>query len=429
MNIPYTPVDFTKAGTIADERQLRDAISLLREHEATNVLVLAHGWNNDIPAAERMYQQLSERLAPLLPSGDRTPLAMIGVRWPSIRWADDDQIAGGGVSIEDPAELLETAIRGSVEDEGIRPSLIDAASRLDTPEGRSEFVAQLRDLAPPDVAASDEDAFPQDLLDGDVDGLFLAVQDALAGVDGGVQPADEPGDSGPGIAPDLLDTGGITTGVGLFGVDWGDLARNLLNTFTYYTMKARAGDVGVKGVAPMVDRINSKIPDIKVHLAGHSFGARVVAAAATTATTPIASLTLLQGAFSHHGFTENYAGTGADGAFVGAIAGGQLRGPVAVTHTHNDRAVRVAYAIASRLARQAGAAFGDASDRYGGIGANGSVGSGATALTLLGPGGRYVLVPGAIHNLMADDYVASHGDVTNAAVANLLVQAMGFGEG
>lgn len=428
MNIPYAPVDFTKSGTVADEQQVRDAIAMLREQEVANVLILAHGWNNDIPAAERMYRRLSDRLATLVPASAPSPLAIIGVRWPSIRWADDDQIAGGGVAVEESEQLLEAAIRGAVDDEDTVPGLLESASRLDTPEGRRDFVEQLRALAPEDVATSDEDPFPQDLVDGDVEALFLAVQDAVVEADGGVHPASGQNDAGPGVAPDLLDTDGATYGAGLFGVEWGELARSILNTFTYYTMKARAGDVGARGVAPMVDRINAEIPGTKVHLAGHSFGARVVSAAATSATSPIASLTLLQGAFSHHGFTQNYAGTGRDGAFLGAITSGRIFGPIAVTHTHNDRAVHIAYAIASRLARQAGAAIGDASDLYGGIGSNGSVGSGAITLTLQGPGTQYDFAAGKIHNLEADDFVANHGDVTNVAVANALVQAMGLGE-
>ena len=156
----------------------------------------------------------------------------------------------------------------------------------------------------------------------------------------------------------------------------------MLNTVTYYTMKARAGDVGANGVAPLVDQINAAAPDRRIHLAGHSFGARVVSAAATNVTTPIESLTLLQGAFSHYGFTTNYAGSGKDGAFRGALANGRIHGPVVITHTHNDQAVRLAYAVASRLAGQAGAAVGDKHDLYGGIGANGSQGTNAVELVL-----------------------------------------------
>ena len=43
----------------------------------------------------------------------------------------------------------------------------------------------------------------------------------------------------------------------------------------------------------------------------------------------------------------------------------------------------------------------------------------------LPPGQRYELKPGAIHNLKADQFVADHGDVTNSAVANALLAAIG----
>jgi pimeloyl-ACP methyl ester carboxylesterase len=160
----------------------------------------------------------------------------------------------------------------------------------------------------------------------------------------------------------------------------------------------------------------------RLHLAGHSFGARVVTAAAAASEVPVASVTLLQAAFSHRSFS----GTGApEGAFRSLLTRPQLVGPVVVTYTHNDKAVLLAYAVASRLARQAGAGLGDADDPYGGLGANGAV-----ATTEVDPGTlgneetRYRFAPRRITNLRADRCVAGHGDVRNRAVANALLQAM-----
>jgi hypothetical protein len=200
----------------------------------------------------------------------------------------------------------------------------------------------------------------------------------------------------------------------------------VLNSVTCYTMKARAGDVGANGVAPLVDQINTAAPDRRIHLAGHSFRAKVVSAAATNITTPIESLTLLQGAFSHYGCTANYAGTGKDGAFRGALTNGRIHGPVVITHTHNGQAVRLAYATASRLAGQADASFGDRNDLYGGIGANGSQGTNAAELGLGDTASDYQFQPGAVHNLNADHTISGHGDVTKPAVANALGHSMGL---
>jgi hypothetical protein len=427
MKLPYAHVAFTRSGTPAHPEQQAEALALLDRVGATDALVLVHGWNNDIPAAERMYAALADRVADLLPPGSAS-VAVIGVLWPSVRWADADDIAGGGVAVGEAESALAAAIGQSVEDPDLAAQLLALTGRLDTTQGRAEFLAAARQLLPDERAAAtdDEDPVPAPLRDGDADAVFDAVR--IAAADAGEDPLvgqAPPGAGGaPGVAPDLLAEG--TAGAGLFGMSWPALAQQILNTTTYYTMKARAGDVGARGVAPLVDAINAAAPQRRVHLAGHSFGARVAAAAATSITTPIESLTLLQGAFSHYGFTRDFARSGRDGAFVGALGNGLIHGPVVITHTHNDRAVRLAYAIASRLAGQAGAGVGDRGDLYGGIGANGSLGTGATELTLGDAATAYDFQAGGVHNLRADSTVIGHSDVTNAAVANALTQAMGL---
>ncbi|MQA17643.1 MAG: hypothetical protein GEV09_27260 [Pseudonocardiaceae bacterium] len=98
-----------------------------------------------------------------------------------------------------------------------------------------------------------------------------------------------------------------------------------------------------------------------------------------------------------------------------------------MTHTHNDRAVRTAYAIASRLARQAGAALGGGrDDPYGGIGANGAVRTREAddSVALQDVGYRYSFRPGGIHNLRADRFITGHGSVTGPQVAHALLSAM-----
>ena len=457
MKLPYAHVEFTKSGVVRNPAQLNAALAMLDQVGATDVLVLAHGWNNDIAAAERLFNTLSDQVAARVPAGSPVTLAVIGVLWPSVRWADADQIAGGGVAVGDDESELALAIEQSVDDPALAAQLTALTGRLDTGEGRAEFLALARDLLPPagSVPTADEDPLPAALRSGEPDEVFDAVR--IAAADAGDEPlvgasgagagsgsgADAPGAGAgaPGVPPDLLGAGGSgggapgvapdlladegVAGAGVFGMSWPALGRQVLNTMTYYTMKARAGDVGAKGVAPMVDRINAAAPQRRVHLAGHSFGARVVSSAAAAITTPIESLTLLQGAFSHYGFTSDFAGTGRNGAFVAALSNGRIPGPVVITHTQNDRAVGLAYAIASRLAGQAGAAVGDKSDLYGGIGANGSLGTGAIEWVLGDVSTDYDFQPGSVYNLLADATIASHSDVTNPAVANALAHAIG----
>ena len=89
--------------------------------------------------------------------------------------------------------------------------------------------------------------------------------------------------------------------------------ENALRVGSFYQMKARAGVIGREGLAKFLVQLSGECPRIRVHLIGHSFGARLVSYAlagiSTPDASPVASLVLLQGAFSHWAFT-NKADTG-----------------------------------------------------------------------------------------------------------------------
>jgi pimeloyl-ACP methyl ester carboxylesterase len=217
---------------------------------------------------------------------------------------------------------------------------------------------------------------------------------------------------------------GDATAFGLGSLDLLDKAREELNSTTYYKMKKRSGLVADKGLVPLLDALAAADGAVRVHLVGHSFGARLVSRAAATTQTTVSSLSLLQGAFSHRAFAaDNGASKPAvPGAFRPALSGA-LTGPAMATHTHNDRAVGVAYAVASRLAQQAGSSLGGPDDVYGGLGANGAVATAeADEAVLGGVRSDYTFTPRRILNLKADATIANHGDVSNEAVANALLQ-------
>ncbi len=156
-----------------------------------------------------------------------------------------------------------------------------------------------------------------------------------------------------------------------------DGARSLANLVTFYQMKNRAGDIGQGGVHDALQRIRGQRPAdgplaLRIHLAGHSFGCRLVTAAAAgapgSAPLPVNSLTLLQAAFSHYAFAVAYDGMH-DGFYRRVETDPtRVRGVTAITFTAKDKAVGLAYPLASRIARQIAAALGDANDPYGGLG-------------------------------------------------------------
>ena len=73
-------------------------------------------------------------------------------------------------------------------------------------------------------------------------------------------------------------------------------ARRVANLSTYYEMKQRAGTVGSTGVAQLLRRLRERKPDVRLHLVGHSFGGRLVTAAAHAlpSRTPAVTISLLQ---------------------------------------------------------------------------------------------------------------------------------------
>ncbi len=75
--------------------------------------------------------------------------------------------------------------------------------------------------------------------------------------------------------------------------------------------EAPGGLGGQVGLAPALREVRLAAPEVRIHLAGHSFGVRLVTAAALGGfegdpLLPASSLTLLQAAFSHHGFAEGW---------------------------------------------------------------------------------------------------------------------------
>jgi hypothetical protein len=135
---------------------------------------------------------------------------------------------------------------------------------------------------------------------------------------------------------------------------------------SYYDMKERAAAVGAGGLAPALHRIHLALPRLKIHLAGHSFGARLVtAAAAASAVPPIASLTLVQAAFSQFAFTP-------EGAFRKVVSPRRITGPICVTHSENDQILGDAYPVASLLKHQNSSGLGGPDDPYGALGHNGA---------------------------------------------------------
>ena len=244
------------------------------------------------------------------------------------------------------------------------------------------------------------------------------------------QPLGQPvADPNAGGAASMDDSGGGPAGLRdvLTSITAG--ASRLLNYFTYYVMKDRAGVVGAKGVNPLLGRIQAAlVKKIGFHLLGHSFGGRLMTAAVNGgAKLQVDTLLLLQAAFSHNGFAEAHDDVPV-GFFVDVVRNPKkVAGPILVTHSRQDQAVGIAYPLASRISGSTASALGDANDVYGGIGRNGAQHMGALAKNLTLQTGRppYPLdVKCPIYNFNGDAIITSHGDVARPETAWLLAMRL-----
>jgi len=432
----YFEVEFTKDGSVEDRSKVAELTDSLSSNGATDLVVLAHGWNNDMEEARRLYERLLGSVDNQLGGADlgERSLAVLAVLWPSKRFAEEELIAGGGASMTgapDETELIDRLedLKGTFDDDNADDYLEKAKSLIpklgEDKQAQKEFVDLVRSSLREDDA-DDEDASDEFFtLPGDEVMARLAIPDAQTGS----APV-----AGMGGAASMTDAGTAPTAEGgAAGIgDWIEkartAARNLLNFATYYQMKSRAGTVGNRGVYEVLREVRTARPDLKLHLVGHSFGGRLVAAAATgpSGQPPIGvdSLVLLQAAFSHLGFAEDYEGS-KDGLYRSMITGKAVKGPALITHTDNDRAVGLAYPLASRIARQVASGLGDKNDRYGGIGRNGAQKTPeARNAVLLKAGDSYDLEQGGMYNLRSDDFISNHSDVTGPEVANALLAAI-----
>lgn len=437
MSFPHFDLEFTKQGQVFDENQVTEILN--KVDQFSDLLVISHGWNNDMQEARAYYDKLSENVVKLLPQVHELKdkqFAVLRIFWPSKRFADEELIPGGGAASatqendvalvrileelkRDPERLPEQL--GDREPDPERAEILDQVlAQLplleNDPNARQQYVEGLRKL------------FVQPSADADDGSDELFSLDPLKLFDSLEEPVRAPLAIRQGGATSIVDGGGA--------VDFGDLvsgakaaARRLANLFTYYTMKERAGTIGREGLCPVLCQLRQRKASLKLHLVGHSFGGRLVTAAAHAlpSVTPDVSLMLLQAAYSHNGLAENFDGKGHDGAFRSLIAHERASGPIVITHTHNDRAVGIAYPLTSRISRDQASALGDKDDPYGGMGRNGAQHTKEAAgkeMNMHGVGLSYNFRKGSVYNLKADDFIKDHGDVTGFQVGYALLHVI-----
>lgn len=425
---PFCWLEFDADGSLVDPGATAAIESMMSPSGIADLVVMSHGWKNTKADATTLYGTLWGNAVAALRQKDPTTIAVVGIIWPAKQFSTDfddaaaaASAAGGSLSTGDgnaPHDLSDAEFESKIKEVkdlfGPRGDAIVVAARaaaqgisfdtanalfqssldaVEVPPGDPELRKNAQFFAPdsPDVALVSLIELPKITAApelGHVSGLGEAIGDVF---------------NGPRAA-----------------------VGRVLNQLTYYEMKARAGVIGAAlggRVLPGLNLTSRK----RFHLIGHSFGARLVTSAANALPPDLPfeffSLTLLQGAFSHNGFS-----TSASGAFANVI--GRPTGPIVITHTHNDRACTFWYPLASRLSNDRTTGFGDPDDVFGAMGANGpqKLGEDASVKDVSGP--PFAPRRSKVNGFLADRYVVAtelsdaHNNVTNETCGQLVASVL-----
>ena len=370
-NFPFWSLPFDEEG-----RPSNDVTAFLEQipsTDLTDLFIFSHGWNNDRATAMALYAGFFGEVRKLVDNSAISKkidaaIGVAGIVWPSILFPGDVSPpgdVGGAASITTGLAplTLESELPKVFNKADQQPVLQDVLAMIRDQPPNNQALFAFRDKLAQLVSQRDTVSTQDDLelraATVTEDDDWIALLDAM---------------SAP--APDEYGGGAATFG-DFFGHLW-EGAKNVLRVATYWEMKNRAGIIGAKGLGPLLGKLHTEQPNLKVHLLGHSFGARLVSYALTGLPadlsgegSPIKTLFLLQGAFSHFAFADSLP---FDPDRKGDLAGMAQRvdGPLLTTHSLKDLAVGNAYPAASILARQDTSAATDLLFRWEGMGHDGA---------------------------------------------------------
>jgi hypothetical protein len=440
---PLWILEFRKDGRPADAATIEAFVSEVIAQRITDVFIFSHGWNNDKTTALSLYHRFFGEMIKIL--GDAqvpkkkpdVKVGLAGIVWPSILWPDDAAAStlpviaapaggaaasvGGGptptaASVATPA-AVNTELKKAY-DESDQQTLVDDLTGLLQDQPRSDaalkaFKEKLAALLASESPHSSGDRKLPDSAEAAIaqlnDNRWRELLDTL-----GTEAARR------GAAP-----GGGAVGIGdPFKKLWAG-AKDALRIATYWQMKERAGTVGRALGSLVLTRLARDARSMRVHLLGHSFGARLVSfslsglpADATEAASPIKSLFLLQGAFSHYAFADKLPH---DASRSGALKGMArfVDGPLLTTHSLKDLAVGVSYPAASFVNQDDSAAAVDQAIRFGAMGHDGAQAVGAATAVLGKPGTIYPFQNGKWVNLDGNRVIV-HGGLPSGAHSDIV---------
>ena len=423
LRLEYTARGDLQSGSAAVLEQI-----VADAEQATDVIVMSHGWWNNASTAECRYRAMIaglRRNRPTAVAERDFRLLFVGIYWPSAVFPVEEATCTGVSAPRD--ETLETsrAPERAADSDALRTWMATAfpGSRQQEREhvtallarsaaGEALTTAESTDLAATLARWRDAETPPDAAGEGPVDDPF----------------AGDPADVAARWTRAELET---SENERFRPTDWLGFA----NAFTFWTMKDRAGVVGSRGVFDLVRRLQPlRQRGVRVHLVGHSFGSKLVSAALTGhggrgAPNVVDSLVLLQGALTHFAFatadeiTRVGVATPRGGLYAPIVTERLVTGVVAATYSTYDDKNRYYYPAAVRLSDDFLEV--DRVSKFGSLGANGILGAPAEHTTYV-PGQPLILTRAVtrLFSVDASAVVKGHSDIVNDDVAKLMWAAL-----
>lgn len=412
--IPYYIIRFDDDGRCESPQTRSDLVNRLTANAYTDVFLFSHGWNNDWTAATRRYESFMNGYMAMVASRglkhrDGFKPILVGIFWPSTAFVfgEDEEgprMAGGDRDSEVGAE-------GDVIADLARS--IPAASRdrfyeligkeWTTPEEARELVV----ISAPLYASNDDETVPP-----------ATTADELLRNWAEWQP--KPADSDIEFDLDHVATSPAASSDGpqaaFLKLPDKFSPRSWIRGATVWKMKDRAGKVGAHGVGPLLRDLASAPHAPRVHLVGHSYGAKVMLSALCSSDDmpTVESALLLQPAISHLCFADDVEGR--PGGYRPALD--RVRKPIFTTFSRNDDPLRNWFHRALRrdkdLAEVQIAGADNPPSPFAALGGYGPRRCGELIQDIHDPGLAYDLsLPGRVHGIHGTRTIAGHGDISN----------------
>ena len=349
--VPLYLVPFDKNGLCRGPLTLRHLLNAVEAGNFTDIHVFSHGWNNVFRDAVVLYKEFFSGYLKLrddlrLNDPARSRPVLVGIIWPStalvLPWEQPPHIAAVEGSLErdatagDENDALAEVASGIEEKVVGRFYELSQCASLNRDEARQ--LAEI--LLPIFRKTSDREV--------DVEGS-VTTNDILAVWDKATGGVREP--QTPGFA---RDDGETPTGPRAAAI--GDFLdpRRPIQIATVLLMKDRAGTVGAFGVGPQLISKLLGLGKGRVHLIGHSYGAKVILSAIChqVQAAKARSVLLLQPAISYLSFSDNIDGSGRPGGYRDVLNIVEL--PILSTFSANDAPLTKFFHLAVRRAPDLG---------------------------------------------------------------------------